>query len=296
MVFGVFDYLGFGTKSNFDKEETTFRALPSEWYTSPAMYELERRAIFSRKWLLITHKVRMSKPGDWLRYKIAGYDLILSHDRQGKVHGFHNICRHRAYPVVTQDSGSSQIFSCKYHGWSYGMNGKLAKAPQIQEVAGFDKERNGLFPIHIHIDCNGFIWVNLDAKPEPEVAWEDDLGGTDRQERYQEFDFDDYVFDHTWQMDGHYNWKILADNYNECYHCPTTHPDIVALANLQSYSVNTVAGQIVHNPATTDEQRENGLTVASTYYFPNASTNVTCVNMQISPCSTFPRSHHFQLT
>lgn len=107
---------------------------------------------------------------------------------------------------------------------------------------------------------------------------------------------DDYVFDHTWEMEGGYNWKILvsqasilkisfvptliamtskADNYNECYHCATTHPDITALADLHSYSVACKAGQIVHNAATTDEQRENGLTVASTYYFPNVSTNIS---------------------
>jgi len=76
-------------------------------------------------------------------------------------------------------------------------------------------------------------------------------------------------------MDGPYNWKILSDNYNECYHCATTHPDISTLANLQSYSVDTKASQIIHNPATTEEQREKGLTIASTYYFPNVSTNIS---------------------
>ena len=138
-----------------------------------------------------------------------------------------------------------------------------------------DKSKNGLFPIHVHIDRQGFIWVNLDGSETPEIAWEDDFAGIDQQERYEQFNFDDYEFDHVWQMDGTYNWKILADNYNECYHCATTHPDIPAVANLESYSVDTKLGQIVHNPATTEEQREKGLIVASTYYFPNVSTNIT---------------------
>ena len=280
MAVSILNYMGFGGKGTASAAEeepknAPIRALPSVWYTSEEMYQLERRAIFSRKWMLITHKVRLSQPGDWLKYNIAGFQFVLCRDRKGSINGFHNICRHRAFPVVLQDSGSSKIFACKYHGWSYGLDGKLAKAPQYQELQEFDKESNGLFPIHVHIDCNGFIWVNLDGKKEPEVAWEDDFAGIDRQERYKDFNFDDYVFDHVWQMDGPYNWKILSDNYNECYHCPTTHPDIGAVANLQSYSVNTESGNIIHNPGTTEEQRNSGMTIASTYYFPNVSTNIS---------------------
>ncbi|KAK3075640.1 hypothetical protein LTR53_000882 [Teratosphaeriaceae sp. CCFEE 6253] len=259
-----------------DDEKTALRALPSSWYTSPEMYELERRAIFSRKWQLVTHQNRLIKPGDWLKFKIAGFEFVLTRDRENKINAFHNVCRHRAFPVVTgEQSGNSKILSCKYHGWSYGLNGKLSKAPGYQELDGFDKSQNGLFPIHVHKDVNGFIWVNLDAKKEPEVAWKDDFDGIDTQHRYTQFNFDDYVFDHFWEMEGNYNWKILADNYNECYHCATTHPDIPALADLASYNVKTRACQIIHDAATTDEQRKNGLTVASTYYFPNVSTNIS---------------------
>lgn len=279
MASTIFNYLRGSpdrtTSKTTDEDKTATRALPSTWYTSQQMYELERRAIFSTKWMLITHKIRLGKPGDWLKYEVAGYSFFLCRDREGNINGFHNICRHRAFPVVLDQQGSSRILSCKYHGWSYGLNGKLAKAPGYQELEGFDKSKNGLFPIHVHVDCNGFVWVNLDGKQIPEVAWEDDFDGIDRQERYNEYNFDDYVFDHVWSMDGSYNWKVLADNYNECYHCATAHPDISSLANLESYSVNTEGGKIVHFPATTEEQRQNGLTIASTYYFPNVSTNVS---------------------
>ncbi|KAK5686400.1 hypothetical protein LTS10_002518 [Elasticomyces elasticus] len=275
-VSAISSYLGFGRASPPAKEENPpVRALPSSWYTSKEMYELERRSIFSRKWQLVTHQARINKPGDWLKFKIAGFEFVLTRDREGKINAFHNVCRHRAFPVVTGDSGSSKILACKYHGWSYGLNGKLAKAPGYQELDGFDKSQNGLFPVHVHIDTNGFIWVNLDGKSEPEIAWEDDFDGIDKQERYKLYNMDDYVFDHFWEMEGNYNWKILADNYNECYHCATTHPDIPALADLASYNVQTRACQIIHDAATTNEQRENGLTVASTYYFPNVSTNIS---------------------
>ena len=281
MAGAVLTYLGLGSptfaeeeKTN-DEDKTALRALPSIWYTSQEMYQLERRAIFSKKWMLTTHKIRFSQPGEWLKFSIAGFEFVLCRDRQGNINGFHNVCRHRAFPVVLENQGVSKIFACKYHGWSYGLNGKLAKAPAYQELDGFDKDANSLFPVHVHIDRCGFIWVNLDGNEQPEAAWENDFAGVDKQERFKQFNFDDYVFDHVWQMDGDYNWKMLGDNYNECYHCPTTHPDIPAIADLSSYSVSTKACQIIHNPATTVEQREKGLTIASTFYIPNVSTNIS---------------------
>ncbi|KAA8642966.1 hypothetical protein EYZ11_007252 [Aspergillus tanneri] len=251
------------------------RALPASWYTSREMYELERRAIFCRKWLLTTHQLRLPNSGDWLKYDIAGYAFILVRDREGQIHAFHNVCRHRAFPVVTEEGGTARIFSCKYHGWSYGLNGKLAKAPGYQELEGFDKSKNGLLPIHVHIDRNGFIWVNLDSNAQPEISWEDDFHDIDIQSRFADVNWADYKFDHTWEMEGEYNWKILADNYNECYHCATTHPDIPSLADISSYSVDTKDGSIIHFAHSTPEQIARGLKIASTYYFPNASMTVS---------------------
>lgn len=67
--------------------------------------------------MLITHKSRVEKPGDFLRYEIAGFDFVVTKDRENRIHGFHNACRHRAFPVVQEERGSVRIFSCKYHGW-----------------------------------------------------------------------------------------------------------------------------------------------------------------------------------
>lgn len=252
----------------------TVRALPAAWYTSQEMYSLERRAIFSRKWLLTTHKLRLKNPGDWLRYEIAGFDILLVSDRSGKINALHNVCRHRAYPIVDKEQGTSKILACRYHGWSYGLDGKLAKAPGYQDLEGFDKSQNGLFPIHVHVDHKGFVWLNLDAKAEPEIPWNDDFEGVDLQNRFEAYNFDDYEFDHQWEIEAPYNWKIAADNYNECYHCKTTHPDIPALADLESYDVHPDRAFIRHDAATTEEQKATGMVVASTYYFPNASMNV----------------------
>ncbi|KIW63957.1 hypothetical protein PV04_08918 [Phialophora macrospora] len=274
MASALLNYIGFGGPPRVAEGTCPVRALPSSWYTSQEMYELERRAIFSRKWMLITHQVRLAQPGDWLKFEVAGFEFILSRDRKGDIHAFHNVCRHRAFPVVEAQQGTSKIFACKYHGWSYGLDGKLAKAPKYDELDDFDKSRNGLFPIHVHVDTNGFVWVNLDGRHKPEVAWEDDFAGIDIQERFKQYNFDDYVLDHTYHMEGAYNWKILADNFNECYHCPTTHPDVPTLADIQTHDVDTACGWITHKSSLTEDQKKNGLGISSTYYFPNVSLSV----------------------
>ncbi|ODM19306.1 hypothetical protein SI65_05923 [Aspergillus cristatus] len=273
-------YLRFG--NNASKEEappannTPVRALPASWYTSKEMYELERRAIFSKRWLFMTHSSRIKEAGDWLRYELAGFDFIIIRDRQNNINAFHNVCRHRAYPVIEkQGQGNAKIIACRYHGWSYGLNGKLAKAPGYQELDGFNKEQNGLFRIHVKVDVNGFIWVNLDAKETPEVSWEEHFKDVDKQERYKAYNFGNYDLDHTYELEGHYNWKILSDNFNECYHCPTTHADIPEFLNLDSFDSDTKDGHIQHHCVSTPEQLARGLYTASTYYFPTSAMVVS---------------------
>ena len=93
--------------------------LPSSWYTEPVFHELERRAIFSKHWLLVTHRLRLPEPGSYCRFEIAGFDFILVKNRTGNIQAFHNICRHRGYPVIddrSPDYGKKSILSCGYHG------------------------------------------------------------------------------------------------------------------------------------------------------------------------------------
>lgn len=197
------------------------RGLPASWYRSPELYELERRAIFSRQWLLVTHRNRFTTPGDFVRFNEAGFSFFLCLDREGNIAGFHNICRHRGFPLVQTESGSAKIFACKYHGWSYGLNGKLAKAPYFQDVTGFQREENGLLPVHVHIDKLGFIWVNLECAENTSVPWSELLVGADSQERLSRFDFKHYKLDHCWNLEGSYNWKTCKLPFSICIRCVT---------------------------------------------------------------------------
>ncbi|QLI74007.1 Carnitine monooxygenase oxygenase subunit [Metarhizium brunneum] len=269
-------WLGFGkSTTKCDEEPKTGQALPAAWYTSPAMYELERRAIFSKKWLLVTHVLRFPDIGHFVRITEAGYTFFLIRDRQGQIRAHHNICRHRAYPIVEKDSGKASVLACKYHGWSYGFDGHLAKAPKYQEISSFKREDNGLYRVHVHVDNLGFVWVNLDANDTPSVPWEQDFATVDFQPRLLEFDMNKYHFDHEWEMTGDYNWKVLADNYNECYHCPTGHPALPAVTDLAKYWVETSGAHIQHYAVDRQDEEAKSLGNVSTYLYPNASMTVT---------------------
>lgn len=208
------------------------RALPGSWYTSPEMYELEKKAIFHRRWLLITHSHRLKRIGDWLKYDSANVDFVLFRHTDETIRG-------------------------------------------NRDVSSFDEITEDHLPVHIHIDYNGLIWVNLDENEEPEIKWDDLFAGIDRQERYGTLDFNNYEFDHSWQLEGPYNWKIASDNYNECYHCTTTHPDLCELTNITSYYVEPSNGYIKHFVGTKPEQEAKGLRVHPTYFYPSTSMNIS---------------------
>ena len=265
-----------GDKPKSEEAQTTHRGLPASWYRSPELYQLERRAIFSKRWILVTHKLRLQVTGNYLRITEAGFPFFLIVDRKGQIRAFHNICRHRGFPLVHENQGKSSILACKYHGWSYGLNGRLAKAPYLEDVKGFDKDRNELLPIHVHIDKLGFVWVNLDSSEVPEISWNEQCEGVDTQKRTEGFDFSEYHFDHAWGMEGAYNWKTLADNYNECLHCKVAHPDTVELVDIELYRVEGKAGHLQHHNKRQEAGANSGkIQIASMYHFPNSCMTVS---------------------
>ncbi|TDZ68470.1 Carnitine monooxygenase oxygenase subunit [Colletotrichum trifolii] len=268
-------FLGLSPATEDAKPEPC-RSLPASWYRSPELYQLERRAVISRKWILVTHTLRFKQAGDYVSFNYADFSFFLVQDRDGNINSFHNICRHRAYPVVENRYGKASILSCKYHGWSYGFKGNLAKAPRFDTVRGFDKSQHGLLPVHVRIDPAGFVWVNLEAG-EPDVKWEDDFGGVYEKPRMQNFDFaGGYKYDHVWQMELDANWKAVIENYNECLHCAFSHPLIAGVSDLARYTVKPSGGCLEHEIVNKKSQEEEDEFRRSiTFFFPSTSVTIT---------------------
>ncbi|KAF9891331.1 hypothetical protein FE257_004186 [Aspergillus nanangensis] len=142
---------------------------PLTWWVDSELFELERRAIFSKQWLLLSHRSRFAKVGDYQSFDIAGFSIFLIQGKDGEVRAFHNVCRHRAYTVIKKESGSSAVLGCRYHGWSYNTFGQLIKAPQFDDVPGFDRSQNSLFEVHSHTNGSGFVFINLEADLSSEM-------------------------------------------------------------------------------------------------------------------------------
>ncbi|KAF8675690.1 hypothetical protein RHS04_06619 [Rhizoctonia solani] len=206
------------------------KSLPAQWYRDERIYHIERRAIFSKLWMLSTHTSRFQKPGDYLKLELAGcsYFVILTKE------GNYNVCRHRAFPLVQKETGSSTVIGCKYHGWSYSSStGALIKAPKFNNVPSFKPSENGLFRIRTHVTSAGFIFINFAANIDnddgvPPVPTEADMILRSDPSRIPPGQL---------TFEEHFGDLTLMDGYQECYHCNIAHPGFAKSLSLDTYKV-----------------------------------------------------------
>lgn len=195
-------------------------ALPSAWYTDQTLFERERDLILRRGWHFGAHAGELAKPGDQAISAIAGVPIVLARGEDDVVRGFVNICRHRAHQVVLCNQNQKSM-QCLYHGWTYGLDGKLRAAPRSKHEAGFDADAFPLVPISV-AKWGPTYWVNVDAGAPPFEAWI--AGLQDVVARDLNVDGYRFAFEKRWRIRA--NWKVFLDNAIECYHCATCHPTL----------------------------------------------------------------------
>jgi glycine betaine catabolism A len=199
--------------------------LPARWYISPEVFKTERERVFGASWIGIGRSDSLAKPGDYFLAEVAGESLILTRDPGGKLHAFFNVCRHRGTRMCETASGHFQgSIQCPYHAWTYGLDGTLKAARNMAEVPGFDRADYPLKEAAV-AEWEGFILVNLAPEPEPfETAFAPLFG------RFAKWDIGSLVSARTIHYDLACNWKLVFQNYSECYHCPLVHPQLDKLS------------------------------------------------------------------
>jgi len=204
--------------------------LPARLYFDPEIYQCERQKIFHRTWQVVGHHDQLAKAGDYFTLELAGEPLLLVRDQNCEARGFYNVCRHRAGPPA-QGCGSRKVFRCGYHGWTYGLDGKLISAPEFEGVEAFDPEHFSLRSIRVE-EWHNLIFVNLDDHAEPLAA---NLGGFSEQAGRHPFTKMKLFERRAYAMNC--NWKTYVDNYLEGYHLPSVHPGLNRELDYGSYEV-----------------------------------------------------------
>lgn len=213
-----------------DPEIARAWTLPAQLYTHPAVFAAEKERIFSRTWQVVGHGSQVSNPGDYFTTDLIGEPLLLVRGGDGRLRGFYNVCRHRAGPPA-EGCGSRKIFRCGYHGWTYGLDGALISATEVDGVEGFRAEDFALAPVKMEEWFN-FVFVNLD----PEAAsLRDTLGQLPRQ--VEKFPFSGMTLFERRTYDMKCNWKTYVDNYLEGYHLPSVHPGLNRELDYNAYVV-----------------------------------------------------------
>ena len=217
--------------------------LPQSYFTSDEIFRREMEAIFSRRWLFAGHVSRLAEPGDFFLFEIDRESLILLRDPQGEVRGFFNVCRHRGARLCSTDHGQlSQTIRCPYHAWTYGLDGELLGAPIMSDVAGFDRQDHPLAPVAVRV-WEGLIFVNLDPRPRPFDEVFSPLVG-----KFDAWQIADLEAVHQTVYEVEANWKLLFQNYSECYHCPALHPALNKLTPFRNASNDLEEGPFLGGP------------------------------------------------
>ena len=215
----------------FRKTAETFqagaKALPQRYFISPDVFAEEQEKIFSKQWVSVGHQSRIAHAGDYFVSKVADESLIVIRDKRGEIRGFYNVCRHRGSRLVENTNGQlSAAIQCPYHAWTYGLDGRLLGAPHMDDVPDFNK---GDYPLHaVNVALwEGFIFVNLAGASTPRSGymplekWFAPLAG-----KFARWNLAELRSAKRIEYDVRANWKLIFENYSECYHCPGVHPEL----------------------------------------------------------------------
>ncbi|MDQ2654182.1 MAG: aromatic ring-hydroxylating dioxygenase subunit alpha [Chloroflexota bacterium] len=208
--------------------ETT---LPGRYFHDPAIYSREQERIFGDLWICVGRADALPGPGDFMTVELSGESAIVMRGRDGGLRAFLNVCRHRGARLCLEHSGNTgPALQCPYHAWSYSLDGRLVGAPNIARDESLEREKLGLFPVALEI-WEGLIWLSLAENPgtvrdQLEPALRARFGDLEKFERYG---IGNLAVGTSITYDIAANWKLVVENFMECYHCAPVHPELTRL-------------------------------------------------------------------
>lgn len=199
--------------------------LPASWYSDPAHYQRELEVFWYNRWVVAAREEEIPNPNDWCVVHIGNQSIVILRDEHAGLRAFHNTCRHRGSVLCTQERGHfghSRIV-CPYHSWTYDLSGRLVATPRRMETPDFNAEE---FPLHTVAvqSWGGFVFVHLGANPG---SFPDAIGDSDQ--RFSSYDFPALRTGKRIVVDVRANWKLLVENFSECFHCPPVHRELCSI-------------------------------------------------------------------
>ena len=220
---------------------------PSAWYCSPKILHHEYQSVFRSHWLAVGHSAQVVEHGAYFTGEIADEPVLVVRGIDGILRGFYNVCRHHA-ACVADDRGMAESFTCPYHGWRYGLDGRLLKAPYLGAIENFDPKEFGLKSISV-CEWQGVVFVHFgQPSHEPAALWPE----LDRRLNALNTQSLQFVERRTYELDC--NWKVFCDNYLDGgYHVGVLHPDLAQSLDLDSYETEVFDGYSIQSSAAADE-------------------------------------------
>ena len=212
------------------------RTLPYAWYSDPEILRREEERIFRGSWHYVGHLGELPEPGTFFTSRAGRTPVVVTRARDGLLRAFLNVCRHRGFPVA-DGAGRRETIQCPYHAWTYGLDGSLRAAPRSDEIADFPREELGLCAIAV--DTWGpFVFANTSRECEP---LSDALGSMPAQVAELGLDVESLVHHTRWEAELAANWKVVCENFLECYHCQVAHPQLAEVLDVsaEAYALAT---------------------------------------------------------
>jgi len=263
------------------------KTIPSAWYTDPAFLEIERKTIFPAFWHYVGHETRVPEVGDQIVADIPGNPVVVVRGNDRVARAFYNVCRHRGGPIAVEDC-RSKMLQCKYHGWTYTLEGSLRGVPRFGRSDLFDKKDYGLVPLTLEA-WNGLLFARSEQCRLPLTVLFDGVADSIREH----VDLSPMKFFRRTEYTIRCNWKVFVDNYLEGYHVPLVHPSLNTILDYQSYKTTVREFSSLQRSPLSDTDHSYGIQSGGHafyfFIFPNFMMNILPGRMQTN--LVIPLSH-----